>query len=117
MEYPHLLLSRTGNAYVLEQNGQRIRRVTPGGIISSVAGTGVLGFSGDGGPSLAATLRYPVGSMALDAGGTLFFTDTSNHRVRSISLGNPRHPQSARPRHPWRCLAPSAAAPPLQAFP
>ena len=93
MEYPQsVVFDATGNAYILEESGQRIRRVTPGGIISSVAGTGAAGFSGDGGPSLAATLRYPFGSMAMDASGTLFFTDTSNHRVRSISLGQTSAP-------------------------
>jgi sugar lactone lactonase YvrE len=93
MEYPQsVVFDATGNAYVLEENGVRIRRVTPGGIISSVAGTGLAGFSGDGGPSQAATLRYPLGSMAMDASGTLFFTDTSNHRVRSISLGQTSAP-------------------------
>src|SRR5204863_2733631 len=83
MEYPQsVVFDVAGNAYILEENGLRIRRVTPGGIISTVAGTGVAGFSGDGGPSLAATLRYPLGSMAMDTNSTLFFTDTYNHRVR-----------------------------------
>jgi uncharacterized protein (TIGR03437 family) len=77
----------SGNLLILEENGQRVRKVTPGGIISTVAGTGLFGFSGDGGPSLAASLGYPQGSMAIDSNGTLFFTDTDNHRVRSISLG------------------------------
>jgi uncharacterized protein (TIGR03437 family) len=82
-----LAFDSAGNLYILEENGHRIRKVTPGGIISTVAGTGLQGFSGDGGPSLAAALRYPQGSMAVDANGTLYFTDTDNHRVRSISLG------------------------------
>ncbi len=91
--YPSSILFDTaGNAYILEEFGQRIRMVTPGGTISSVAGTGAFGFSGDGGPSVAAALRYPYGTMALDANGTLYFTDTYNHRVRTISLGQSQAP-------------------------
>ena len=101
MEYPQsVVFDATGNAFVLEENGQRIRRVTPGGIISSVAGTGVAGFSGDGGPSLAATMRYPFGSMAwMQAARSSLPTRPTIVSDRSL-WGKPRRPPSARPRHP-----------------
>ena len=73
---------------------------------------GVAGFSGDGGPSLAASLRFPYGSMAIDANGTLFFTDTYNHRVRSISLGQTARAddeRDARLRSPLRATSGGAA--------
>jgi uncharacterized protein (TIGR03437 family) len=82
-----VIFDASGNAYILEDSGQRIRGVTPGGTITTVGGNGIAGFSGDGGPSTKATVRGPIGSMAMDAKGTLYFTDTINQRVRSISLG------------------------------
>ena len=81
-----LTLDPAGNLYILEYGGNRIRQVTPAGIITTVAGTGTAGFSGDGGPSPAAQIRFPYGSMAYQS-GTLYFTDTSNQRVRAISAG------------------------------
>ncbi len=73
-----------GNLYIASCSGHRIRRVTPGGVISTIAGTGVAGFSGDGGAATAATLNCPA-ALKFDASGHLFFTDYTNHRVRRIS--------------------------------
>jgi uncharacterized protein (TIGR03437 family) len=74
-----------GNVYIADTLNNRIRRVGPGGAISTVAGSGVLGFSGDGGPATAALLAWPEGPLALDAAGSLYFTDRGNHRVRRVS--------------------------------
>src|ERR1700730_3068973 len=52
---------KRGNLYISELYGQRIRKVTPGGAISTYAGTGIAGFSGDGGPANVARLNNPTG--------------------------------------------------------
>ena len=73
-----------GNLYIAEQYGNRIRKVT-GGTITTIAG-GVAGFSGDGGPAAAASLRGPSG-VAVDAAGNVYIADTGNYRVRKITSG------------------------------
>lgn len=72
-----------GNMFITDHNNQRIRKVTPAGIISTIAGNGTTGFSGDGGPASAATLYSPTG-IAIDALGNLFFCDQGNQVVRKI---------------------------------
>jgi len=74
-----------GNVYIAEY-GNRIRKVAPDGIITTVAGTGDSGFSGDGGPATSATFRRPY-SIALDKAGTIYVADRDNHRIRKISGG------------------------------
>ncbi|MEZ5133824.1 MAG: hypothetical protein R2699_01850 [Acidimicrobiales bacterium] len=66
--------------------GDRIRRVTPGGIISTVAGSGTAGFSGDGGAATAAQLNAPE-DVAIASTGELLIADTQNHRIRQVSGG------------------------------
>ena len=61
-----------------------VRKVTPSGVISTVAGTGVSGFSGDGGPATLAKLGQPTG-IAVDASGNLFIADRNNNRVRKVA--------------------------------
>ena len=72
-----------GNLYIVESSGGRVRKVTPSGAISIVAGNGGQGFSGDGGPAVSATLFYPEG-IAADASGNLFIADSINHRIRRV---------------------------------
>ena len=75
----------TGNLYIGEgESGNRIRKVSPNGIITTVAGNGSAGFSGDGGPATAAQISNPR-SIAVDAAGNLFIVDTHNHRIRKVS--------------------------------
>jgi len=74
---------RQGNLYVAEIGHHRVRRITPAGLITTVAGDGTSGFSGDGGPATAARLSAPYG-VAVDADGNLFIADTANHRVRKV---------------------------------
>lgn len=64
--------------------GNSVRRLTPGGNIVTVAGTGTAGLSGDGGPGTNAQLRDPEG-LVLDDAGNLYVADTSNSRVRRLS--------------------------------
>jgi uncharacterized protein (TIGR03437 family) len=75
-----------GNLYIADTLNNRVRKVTPDGTISTVAGNGTSLFSGDGGPAVAAQLSGPQG-LALDAGGDLFIADTGNNVVRKVSAG------------------------------
>ncbi len=75
-----------GNLYIADFSNQRIRRVTPGGIITTVAGNGIVGYSGDGGAATSAALRYPYG-VAVDAAGNLYVADTGNQRIRRVTPG------------------------------
>jgi sugar lactone lactonase YvrE len=72
-----------GNLYIADSGNNRIRKVTPVGTISTIAGTGVSGFSGDGGPAASAQLSAPVG-IKVDSGGNIYFADFLNHRIREI---------------------------------
>ena len=76
-------LDGSGNLYIGDTGNQRVRRVNGSGTISTVAGTGTQGFSGDGGPATAAQLRDPVG-VALDGSGNLYIADSANSRVRKV---------------------------------
>ncbi|MGH9846054.1 MAG: hypothetical protein ACREEM_45720, partial [Blastocatellia bacterium] len=78
-----------GNLYITDIGNQRIRRVgAADGKISTIAGTGVAGFGGDGGPAASAliNLAYPA-TLTVDAAGDLYFADRNNHRIRKIALG------------------------------
>ncbi len=74
-----------GNLYIAETGGNVIRKVDAAGVIMTIAGTGTQGFSGDGGPAVAARLDSPEG-LALDANNHLFIADTHNHCIRRIDL-------------------------------
>jgi DNA-binding beta-propeller fold protein YncE len=72
--------------FFVEMRNQLVRRVdAKTGIISTVAGTGAKGFSGDGGPAVKATMNSPH-SIALDASGNLYICDIGNHRIRRVDL-------------------------------
>jgi sugar lactone lactonase YvrE len=73
-----------GNLYIADAGSNRIRKVTPDGAIHTVAGTGTAGFSGDGGPALAAEFRFPNG-ITLDSAGNIYVADSGNSRVRKIA--------------------------------
>ena len=75
-----------GTLYIADTGNQRIRTVTPAGVISTFAGTGERGFGGDGGPATQAEFSQPV-ALALDASGALLIADSGNHRVRRVSSG------------------------------
>ena len=72
-----------GNVYVADPNNHRIRRLDSSGTITTIAGTGVSGFSGDGGPAVQARLNSPHG-VAVDGSGNVFIADTNNHRIRRL---------------------------------
>lgn len=73
-----------GNIYIADQYNHCIRKVASSGIISTVVGSGVAGFSGDGGPATLARLNYPIG-IAFDASGNLLIADASNSRIRKVT--------------------------------
>ena len=74
-----------GNFYIADSGDNRVRRVDVNGNISTVAGNGVPGFSGDNGPATAAELYTPQG-VALDSKGNLYIADYYNERVRKVVL-------------------------------
>ncbi|MCP4692037.1 MAG: hypothetical protein GY859_28590, partial [Desulfobacterales bacterium] len=78
-----LAADSSGNLYVADNGNHRIRKITPGGIISTIVGTGEAGFSGDNGPAVNAKIYNPS-NVEFDAAGALYFSDTSNHRVRKV---------------------------------
>ena len=83
---PHdVVVDGEGNLYIADNNNHRIRKVDVNGIITTVAGNGTQGYSGDGGPAANATIRFPQG-VAVDSAGNLYIADTSNHRIRKIDL-------------------------------
>jgi uncharacterized protein (TIGR03437 family) len=74
-----------GNLYIADTTNYRIRKVS-GGTITTVAGNGTFGFSGDGGPATGASLNWPVG-VAVDSAGDLYIADEFNNRIRKVSGG------------------------------
>ncbi|MFN0102711.1 MAG: hypothetical protein ACKV2U_11555 [Bryobacteraceae bacterium] len=79
-----LAYDREGNLYIADERAHRIRRVTPAGLITTVAGTGKPAYTGDGGLAIKAGLNAPRG-LAFDANGVLYVADSGNHAVRMIS--------------------------------
>jgi sugar lactone lactonase YvrE len=73
-----------GNVYVADSFNNRVFEVSPNGGIQTVAGNGLYGFSGDGGPAAGASLAEPS-RVALDTSGNLFITDYNNYRIRKVS--------------------------------
>ena len=73
-----------GDVYIADSGNNRIRKVAKG-LITTVAGNGTSGFSGDGGPATAAQLSVPQGGLAIDADGNLYVADTFKWRIREVS--------------------------------
>src|ERR1039457_5511850 len=76
----------SGNLYIADQVNQRIRKVTPGGVITTIAGTGVSGYSGYNGVAIAAELANPS-AVAADNAGNVYIADTSNQLIRVVAPG------------------------------
>jgi sugar lactone lactonase YvrE len=75
---------RTGNLYIVDRDSQRILRVDgKTGVMTTVAGNGIFGYSGDGGPALKASLANPMG-VAIGPDGSLFIAEQGNHRIRKV---------------------------------
>ncbi len=76
-------LDGQGNLFIADTFNHRIRKVSADGIITTVAGTGTRGFSGDGGPATSARLNFPIG-VSVDGQGNLFIADAVNSRIRKV---------------------------------
>jgi hypothetical protein len=78
-------IDAAGNLYIADTSNNRIRRIDTNGTITTIAGTGTPGYSGDNGPAANANLSYPQG-VAIDAVGSVSFTDNGNNRIRKVTL-------------------------------
>lgn len=79
-----LALDSAGNLYIADSLNARIRKVAAGtGVITTVAGSGLIGFSGDGGPALQATFKVPLG-VAVDKNGAIYILDSRDSRIRRV---------------------------------
>ncbi len=73
-----------GNIYIADTGNHRIRKVNTSGIISTIAGTGIAGFAGDGGSAINAELDSPTG-VTVDGSGNVYIADQNNHRIRKVN--------------------------------
>src|SRR5271154_2033408 len=80
----NMAVDGNGNVYFADNSNHKIRKVTPSGQIATIAGTGVPGFSGDGGPATADQLYNPT-AVTLDSSGRVYIYDTFNYRVRKVT--------------------------------
>jgi trimeric autotransporter adhesin len=79
-----VVLDASGNMYIADASNNVIRKVdVASGNISTIAGTGTAGYSGDGGPAISAQLNHPM-DMAVDASGNVFICDNVNNRIRKV---------------------------------
>jgi sugar lactone lactonase YvrE len=77
---------KAGNVYISDLLNNRVRMVSPAGVISTIAGNGLSGFSGDGGAATSAQLSQPAG-LAVDAAGNLYIADSNNGAIRKVTPG------------------------------
>lgn len=78
-----LVFDSKGNLYVADYSASVVKMVTSSGVVSTFAGTGTFGFSGDGGPASKASLAYPV-SLTFDSAGNLYIGDEGNNNIRKV---------------------------------
>ena len=79
-----VVVDSAGNLYIADAGNYRIRKVSPSGVITTVAGNGTRGFFGDGVPATSAQLDFPKG-LGLDGAGNLLIADSGNYRIRKIA--------------------------------
>jgi uncharacterized protein (TIGR03437 family) len=83
----NLVFDSQGNLYFSQFNPHKVRRITPQGIISTMAGSSLTGFSGDGGLATSAALNQPSG-LAIGPDGTIYIADAGNNRIRAVLPSN-----------------------------
>jgi trimeric autotransporter adhesin len=81
-----LAFDSSGNLYIADYGNNRLRRVTPEGIVATVAGNGTQGYGGDRGHAASAQLNHP-NALAIDSAGNLYIADIENHLVRKVTPG------------------------------
>jgi uncharacterized protein (TIGR03437 family) len=79
-----LVVDKNGNLYLADTSNARVRRVDTKGVITTIAGNGVRGYTGDGGAAINAELVFPVG-VAVDSSGNVYIADYGNSTVRKVS--------------------------------
>ena len=84
MDVQGIALDQFGNIYLADAINNAIRKIDTSGIITTVAGNGIAGYAGDGGPAISAQLSFPV-SVAIDNAGNIYIGDINNYRVRKIN--------------------------------
>ncbi len=82
----NVAVDASGNLYISEFEGHRVRKVASNGTITTFAGNGIAGYRGDGGPATAAQLGYPAG-LAAGSDGAVYIADSGNNRIRKVSQG------------------------------
>lgn len=87
-----LAIDKAGNLYIADETGNRIRKVS-GGKVTTVAGTGINGYTGDNGPATSAEINEPQG-VAVDSVGNVFIADTFNNVIRYVDTSGFIHPFS-----------------------
>ncbi len=85
-----LAVDRDGNLYIADTGNNRVRKVSPNGVITTFAGTGNRSFSGDGGPATEAALSAPA-NVVVDGAGNLYIVDAGNFRIREVTPDNVIH--------------------------
>ena len=73
----------SGNIYIADYANDRVRKIAANGMITTVAGTGVRGYNGDGGAATNAQFHYPS-DVEVDGAGNLYIADNGNHRIRKV---------------------------------
>jgi Gluconolactonase len=88
LNYPSgVAVDGSGNIYIADTVNHRIRKINVSGDISTVAGNGTAGYSGDDGPAVNAELNYPV-DIAVDNAGNLYIADNKNNRIRKVDISS-----------------------------
>ncbi len=88
-------IDSAGNVFAVDGDNNLLVKVSAAGVLTVIAGNGIAGFSGDGGPATSASLNFPRG-VALDAAGNLYIADEGNSRIRQVSPSGVISPDNSR---------------------
>lgn len=86
----NVAIDAAGNIYIADADNDRIRKINTSGVITTVAGTGTMGFSGDGGAATSAKLNHPYW-VAVDRTGNIYIADQDNNRIRKVDTSGIIH--------------------------